>query len=68
MVEQAVEDGGGDDGVAEHLAPLGEALVRGEDDRAALVAGGDQREEGSRRESVVGPDAELVDDQDLGAR
>ena len=39
MVEEAVEEGRGDDGVAEHLAPFGEAAVGGQDDGAALVAG-----------------------------
>ena len=38
MVEQAVENGGGNDGVPEDLAPGPEALIAGEDDRAALVA------------------------------
>ena len=27
VMEQAVEERGGDDGIAEHLAPLGEAAV-----------------------------------------
>src|SRR5689334_15666917 len=66
VVEQSIEDGGGDDGVAEHLAPLGEALVGGEDDAAALVASGDQGEEGGRGRAIVRPDAELVDDEHLG--
>jgi hypothetical protein len=34
MVEEPVEDGGGDDGVADHLAPRGEARVRGQDHAA----------------------------------
>ena len=45
VVEQPVEEGGCDDGVAEDLAPLGEAAVRGEDHRPLLVAGVDQLEE-----------------------
>jgi hypothetical protein len=66
VVEEPVEDGGGDDRVAEHLAPLGEALVGGQDHAAALVASRDQGEEGGGGRAVVGPDAELVDDQHLG--
>ena len=38
IVKQAVEDGAGNHGVAEHLAPGTETLVAGDDDRAALVA------------------------------
>lgn len=51
---------------AEHLAPLDEALVRGQDHVAALVASGDQGEEGCRGRAIIRPDAELVDDQHLG--
>ena len=39
VVQEPIEKGGGDDRIAEHLAPLGEAAVRGEDHRAFLVAG-----------------------------
>ncbi len=46
VVEEPVEDGGGEDFVTEDLAPFAEGLVRGEDDRALLVALGD--ESGSR--------------------
>ena len=45
MMEQAVEDGAGDDGIAEDLAPGPETLIAGDDDRAALVAARDQLEE-----------------------
>lgn len=45
VVEEAVEQLGGDDGVAEHLAPFGKAAVGGEDHGAALVAGVDQLKE-----------------------
>ena len=38
MVEQAVKNGAGNDGIAEHLAPGTQALVAGDDDRAALIA------------------------------
>ena len=39
VVEQPVQDGRGDDGVAQQLTPLAEALVRGQDDASAFVAG-----------------------------
>jgi SRSO17 transposase len=38
VVQEAVEDGGGQDFVAEHLSPFAEGLVRGEDDGAFFVA------------------------------
>ena len=37
VVQQPVEDRRGDDLVAEDVAPAGEALVRGDEDRAALI-------------------------------
>lgn len=45
MVEEPVEDGGGDGGVVEDRAPVGDAAVGGEDDRAVLVAARDDLEE-----------------------
>ena len=45
VVEQAVKQRGGDDGVAEHLAPFGEAAVGGEDHSAPFVTGVDELEE-----------------------
>jgi len=66
VVQQPVEDGGGDDRVAQDIAPVAEALVGGQDDAAALVAGRDEGEERGGGEAVVGPDAELVDDQHPG--
>jgi hypothetical protein len=44
----------GDRGVAEDLAPGLEAAVAGDDDRAAFVAAGDQREEQVRRLAFEG--------------
>ncbi len=37
MVQQPVQQGRGHDGIAEHLAPLCEAAVRGQDHGATLV-------------------------------
>ena len=46
VVEESVEHGGGDGGVAvEDGGPLFEGLVGGQDDGAALVAGADDLEE-----------------------
>ena len=39
VVQQAIEERGCDDGIAEDLAPLGESAVGGEDHGAAFVAG-----------------------------
>src|SRR6188472_1111264 len=67
VVQEAVEERGGDHRVAEDLAPLGEAPAGGEDHGAALVAGVDQLEE---QATAVGDDrqvADLVDDQQGGA-
>jgi len=40
VVEEAVEDRGGDGGVFEDLAPAGDASVGGQDDRSVFVSGG----------------------------
>jgi hypothetical protein len=45
VMEEPVEQRGGDDGVTEDLAPLGEASVGGEDHRALFVSGVHQLEE-----------------------
>ena len=63
VVEQPIEQRGGDDGIAEDLAPFGEAAVRGEDHGALLVAGVDELEE---QIAAAGNDrqvADLVDDE-----
>jgi len=68
MVQEPVEDGGGDDLVGEDLAPLGEGLVAGDDDRAAFVAVADQLEHHVRRGPVAGQVAHFVEDQDRGPK
>ena len=45
VVQHAVEDRGGDHAVAEDVAPSAEALVAGQDHRAAFVAAADELEE-----------------------
>ena len=45
VVKEPIEQGGGDDGIAEHLAPFREAPVRGQDHGAFLITGVDELEE-----------------------
>src|SRR2546428_6515152 len=65
VMQEAVEDGGGDDPVAEHLAPDGEGLVRGDEDGALLVAAGDELEEQGGGPTVEGQGADLGHDEEL---
>src|SRR5687767_12966955 len=65
VVEEAIEDRGGDHRIAKDLTPFAEALVGGEQDAAALVARRDQREKRRGREPIARPHAELVDDEEL---
>jgi hypothetical protein len=45
VVQEPVEDCGGQDVVSEHLAQFCEALVAGDDHAAAFVAAGDELED-----------------------
>ena len=45
VVDEAVDHCGGDDVVAEDLAPAAERLVAGDDQAGSFVAGGDELEE-----------------------
>ena len=65
VVDEPVDECGGDHGVAEDLAPGFEAAVAGDDDRAAFIAAGDQGKEQVRGLSLEGQVADLVDDQQL---
>ena len=63
VMQQAVEQRGGDDGAAEDFTPFGKASVRGEDHRPFFIARIDQLEE---QIATTGYDREvtdLVDDQ-----
>src|SRR5690242_9624650 len=66
VVKHAVEDRGGDDPVAKHVAPAAEALVAGQDHRATLVAPADELEEEIGSGAVDGQVADLVDDEEPG--
>lgn len=65
VMEEAVEDGGGDRRVPEDLPPFTEAFVGGQDDAPVLASGRDQLEEDRGGRPVVRPDPELVDDENL---
>ena len=62
VVDEAIDEGGGDHRVAEDLAPGFEAAVAGDDDRAAFVAACDQGEEQVRGLALEREVADLVDD------
>ena len=64
MVEQSIEKCGGNDWIAEDLAPFGESAIGREDHGAALVASVDELEEqiaAARNDRQI---ADLVDDQE----
>ena len=63
VVDEAVDERGGDHGVAEDLAPGLEAAVAGDDDRAAFVAARDEREEQVGGLAFERQVADLVDDR-----
>ena len=63
MVDEPVDHGGGDDVVAEDLAPAAEGLVGGDDQAGAFVAAGDELEEQVGGLGFEGDVADLVDDQ-----
>nr|WP_281356427.1 hypothetical protein [Acrocarpospora macrocephala] len=61
MVQEPVEDRGGQDLVGEDLSPLAEGLVAGDDDRALLVAAGYELEDEVGVGSIQGQIADLID-------
>jgi hypothetical protein len=67
VVEEAVEHGGGDSGVAvEDGGPLLEGLVGGQDDGTAFVAGADDLEEQVGSALVDGQVSDFVEDEQGG--
>src|SRR5262249_15761700 len=60
VVQQPVEDRRGDHRVAKDVAPGAEALVAGDDERAALVAAADELEEEVGALPIHGAVADLV--------
>ena len=63
MVQQAVQQGGGHDVVAEEGAPVPEAAIGGKDGGALLVAGIDQLEEQVGAAGFDRQVADLIDDE-----
>src|SRR5512145_2396584 len=63
VMEQPVEDRGGEDLVVEDLAPVDEALVAGDDEAGPFVASDEEAEEQARLLAGQRQVAELVQDQ-----
>ncbi|MDB5059532.1 MAG: hypothetical protein JWO59_3004 [Chloroflexi bacterium] len=68
VVQEAIEDGAGEHVVADHRAPIAEALVAGQHAGPALVARVDQLEEQLRLSGGEVGIADLVQDQELRSR
>lgn len=66
VMEQAVEDGRGDDVIGEDGAPVAVALVGGQDDGALLVTLRDQLEQAGGGEGVQRQVAHFIQDEKLG--
>ncbi len=67
VMEKAVEQRGGDNGVAEDLTPFSEAAVGGEDHGSFLVTSIDQLEEEIAAALDDRQITDLVDDQESGS-
>jgi hypothetical protein len=63
VVDEPVDHRGGDDVVAEDLAPASERLVGGDDEAGPFVAGGDELEEQVGGFGLERDVADLVDDE-----
>ena len=63
VVEQSIEDGGRDDGIAKDRAPFSHGPVGGHEHGAALIAAADELEEQMRGVGLERQIAELVDNQ-----
>ncbi len=64
MVDEPVDHGGRDGGVAEDLAPAAEGFVAGDVEAGPLVAAADQLEEQVGGLGLEGDVADLVDDEE----
>ena len=67
VVGEPVEHGGGHLGVAEHLGPVGEGKVRGDEQRRVLVELADQVEQKLAAGLAEGQIAQFVDDDEIVA-
>ena len=68
MVGEAIEHGGGHLGVAEHLRPIGEGEVCGDQQRCVFVELADQMEQQLPAGLAERQIAELVDDDEIVAQ
>jgi len=62
VVDEAVDGGDGDGRVGEHLVPLAEGLIAGDDQAVALVSLGDQLEEDGGLGLILSDVAEIIED------
>jgi hypothetical protein len=67
VVQQPIQQRGGDHGIAEDLTPFRKAAVRGQDHGALFVSGVDQLEEQVGAAAGDGQIPDLVDDEQRGA-
>ena len=65
VMQDAVQDGGGDGDVGKDLVPLGEGLVGGKDGRRLLIPPGNELEEQICALDVHGEITDLVNDEHL---
>jgi hypothetical protein len=63
VMQEPIEDSGGDDGVAEDFSPIADGPVGCDEDGALLIAAGDELEEEMRSVWVERQIAQFVDDQ-----
>ncbi len=68
MVGQAIEHGGGHLGVAEHLGPIGEGEIGGDQQRGVLVELADQMEQQLTAGLAERQIAQFVDDDEIVAQ
>jgi hypothetical protein len=62
VVDDAVDHGGGDDQVSEHVSPAGKGQVAGQDQRGMFIAGRDEPEEQVGCVLFEGDLADFLDD------
>ena len=62
VVDESVDHGGGDNFVAEDLAPAAEGLVAGDDETGSFVAAGDELEEQVGRFGLEWDVGDFIDD------
>ena len=65
VMQDTVQDGGGNGDVSEDLSPLGEGLVGSKDGGGLLITPGDELEEQVRTLNVHGKIADFINDEHL---